>query len=196
MRFSMQGSRRDLGNGVHSQVANTRRVSKTHKGGKTPSWSCLVVVGDNAGKVGVAIGKARGVPDAIRKGEDAAVKKMISVPLVGRTIPHHAVGKMGATTVLLKPASPGTGVVAGGAVRVVLELAGVSDVLAKTLGSRTAVNCAYATIDALQQLVVPEERASIRGLTPEEVTPWLAKVREEEAQNESPSQVDSESNWQ
>jgi small subunit ribosomal protein S5 len=195
MRFSMQGSRRDLGDGVHAQVANTRRVSKTHKGGKTPSWSCLVVVGDSNGKVGVAIGKARGVPDAIRKGEDAAKKNMIEVPLAGRTIPHEVVGKMGATTVLLKPASPGTGVVAGGAVRVVLELAGVSDVLAKTLGSRTAVNCAYATMDALRQLVVPEERATQRGVPSEELTPWLAKVREEESRNEDSSQISSESNW-
>lgn len=183
----MQGSRREGTDGLDVRVVQINRVSKTHKGGKTPSWSCLVVAGDNEGKVGAAIGKARGIPDAIRKGEDAAKKSMVSCPMVAKTIPHKVIGKKGATSVLLRPASPGTGVVAGGAVRAVVEAVGIHDVLAKTHGSRNAVNCAWATLDALKQLVVPEERAKLRGMEASELTPWLEKVRANEEQKEHPA---------
>ncbi|MEJ5169938.1 MAG: 30S ribosomal protein S5 [Fimbriimonadales bacterium] len=163
------------------RVVHTNKVFKTHKGGKTASWSILVVVGDNKGRVGMGLGKARGIPDAIRKAEEAARKSMIDVPLVGSTIPHEAEGVWGTSRVLLRPASPGTGVKAGGAARACLECAGVNNVLAKILGSRNAVNVAYATFEAFRSLVVPEEMAEERGLDVKELVPWLEKVRKEEA---------------
>ena len=175
----MPSGKRDSTDGMDVRVVQTNRVSKTHKGGKTPSWSCLVVAGNGKGRVGAAIGKARGVPDAIRKGEESARKAMIDVPMIRRSIPHMIIGKTGSTQVLLRPASPGTGVVAGGAVRALLEAAGIHDVLAKTLGSRNAVNCAWATLDALKNLSDPRERAAQRGLDPEELTPWIKKLDEE-----------------
>ena len=113
--------------GLFVQLVRNNKVFKTHKGGKTASWSALVVVGDRNGKVGVGIGKARGVPDAIRKGEEAGRRAMISVPMIAGTIPHDVRSKMGATLVWLKPASPGTGVIAGASVRAVCEAAGISD---------------------------------------------------------------------
>jgi small subunit ribosomal protein S5 len=163
------------------RVVRTNKVFKTHKGGKTASWSILVVVGDNKGQVGVGLGKARGIPDAIKKAEDTAKKNMFRVPLIGQTIPHEIRAAMGSSTVVLKPASPGTGVKAGGAVRACLECAGVHDVLAKSLGSRNAVNMAYATVRAFKELSIPENRAAARGLDPNELIPWLAKARKEEA---------------
>jgi small subunit ribosomal protein S5 len=186
MAKGFTGGKRESMDGMDVRVVQTNRVSKTHKGGKTPSWSCLVVAGNGQGKVGAAIGKARGVPDAIRKGEEAARKKMIEVPIIKSTIPHMVIGQTGSTRVMLRPASPGTGVVAGGAVRALLEAAGIHDVLAKTLGSRNAVNCAWATLDALQALMTPEQRAAQRGLDPKEITPWLEKARQEE-ENEASS---------
>jgi small subunit ribosomal protein S5 len=163
------------------RVVRTNKVFKTHKGGKTASWSILVVVGDNKGQVGVGLGKARGIPDAIRKAEDTAKKNMFRVPLIGQTIPHEIKAAMGSSTVILKPASPGTGVKAGGAVRACLECAGVHNVLAKSLGSRNAVNQAYATVLAFKELSIPENKAAQRGLDPNELIPWLAKARKEEA---------------
>lgn len=186
MAKSFTGGKRESTDGMDVRVVQTNRVSKTHKGGKTPSWSCLVVAGNGQGKVGAAIGKARGVPDAIRKGEESARKKMIDVPIIKSTIPHMVIGQTGSTRVMLRPASPGTGVVAGGAVRALLEAAGIHDVLAKTLGSRNAVNCAWATLDALQALMTPEQRAAQRGLETKELMPWLKKAREEE-ENEASS---------
>lgn len=177
--------KRESQDGMDVRVVQTNRVSKTHKGGKTPSWSCLVVAGNGKGRVGAAIGKARGVPDAIRKGEEAARKNMVDVPMVRKSIPHQVIGQMGSTKVLLRPASPGTGVVAGGAVRALLEAAGIHDVLAKTLGSRNAVNCAWATLDALKLLVAPEQRASQRGLEAADITPWVDKARKEENEHEA-----------
>lgn len=177
--------KRESTDGMDVRVVQTNRVSKTHKGGKTPSWSCLVVAGNGKGRVGAAIGKARGVPDAIRKGEEAARKGMIDIPMVRRTIPHMVIGEVGSTRVLLRPASPGTGVVAGGAVRALLEAAGIHDVLAKTLGSRNAVNCAWATMDALSLLVEPEIRAAQRNLESKDLTPWVAKARQEEQNGEA-----------
>ena len=149
---------------LEERVVKTNKCQKTHKGGRTLSWNALVVVGDGHGHVGAAIGKARGIPDAIRKASEAAKKAIIQVPLDGTTIPHPILIREGASIVMLKPASPGTGVVAGGSVRAVLEAAGVRDVLAKSLGSSSAINSAWATIKALQSLRTPEEVAERRGV--------------------------------
>ncbi len=163
------------------RVVRTNKVFKTTKGGKTASWSVLVVVGDNKGSVGVGLGKARSVPDAIRKGEECARKAMHKIPMIGATIPHEIKTKLGSTQVILHPASPGTGVKAGGAVRACLEAAGVHNIIAKSLGSRNAINVAYATMDALKKLYSPEETAETRGLNVHELMPWLARARKEEA---------------
>lgn len=163
------------------RVVRSNKVFKTHKGGKTASWSVLVVVGDNKGQVGVGLGKARGIPDAIRKAEEAARKAMFAVPMIGETIPHAVEAKCGTAQVLLRPASPGTGVKAGSAIRACLEAAGVHNVLAKSLGSRNAVNMAYATIEAFKSLESPESVATKRGLDVAELMPWLSKARKEEA---------------
>ena len=174
-------SRNTEGPQLDVRVVRTNKVFKTHKGGKTASWSILVVVGDNNGQVGVGLGKARGIPDAIRKAEEAARKNMFTVPRIGRTIPHAIVAKAGTAQVMLKPAAAGTGVKAGGAVRACLEAAGIHDVLAKSLGSRNAINMAYATIEAFRSLNRPEDRAEMRGLESKELVPWLEKARKEEA---------------
>jgi small subunit ribosomal protein S5 len=149
---------------LEERVVKTNKCQKTHKGGRTLSWNALVVVGDGRGHVGAAIGKARGIPDAIRKAAEAAKKVIIEVPLDGTTIPHPITVSSGASVVLLKPAAPGTGVVAGGSVRAVLEAAGVKDVLAKSLGSASAINTAWATLKALESLKTPEEVAELRGV--------------------------------
>jgi len=161
---------------LSEQVIRTNKVQKTHKGGRTLSWSVLTAVGDKAGHVGVGLGKARGIPDAIRKSIEDAKKNIIEVPLVGDTIPHEIEASMGASIVLLKPASPGTGVVAGGAVRPILELAGVKDVLGKSLGSGNPVNTAAATMIALKNMKRAEHVSSLRGKSVEEMVPWLAKL--------------------
>lgn len=165
------------------RVIRSNKVFKTHKGGKTASWSVLVVVGDNKGSVGVGMGKARGIPDAIRKAEESARKAMFMVPMIGETIPHAVTAKYGSATVVMRPASPGTGVKAGSAVRQCLEAAGVHNVLAKCLGSRNPVNIAYATVEAFRELQSPESMASKRGANVAELVPWLAKARKEEADN-------------
>jgi small subunit ribosomal protein S5 len=149
---------------LEERVIKTNKVQKTHKGGRTLSWNALVVVGDGRGHVGAAIGKARGIPDAIRKGVEAAKKAIIRVELDGTTIPHQVLSNWGASKVLLKPASPGTGIVAGGSVRAILEAVGVRDVLAKSLGSPNAINTAWATIRALESLRSPLDVAQLRGL--------------------------------
>jgi small subunit ribosomal protein S5 len=161
-------------------VIRSNKVSKTHKGGKTMSWSMLVVVGDNKGSIGVGLGKARGIPDAIRKAEEAARKNMFKVPMIGSTIPHAITATYGTSTVVLQPASPGTGVKAGSAVRQCIEAAGIHNVLAKCLGSRNPVNIAYATVKAFEELQTPEELAARRGMNVNELMPWLAKARKEE----------------
>ena len=137
---------------LEERVIKTNKCQKTHKGGRTMSWNALVVVGDNAGHVGVGLGKARGVPDAIRKGIEDAKKQIVEVPLIGPTIPHEVLGRAGASRVLLRPAAPGTGVVAGGSVRAILEVAGVKDVLAKSLGSPNPINTAQATMDCFARI--------------------------------------------
>lgn len=171
----------DGGPQLDVRVVQTNKVFKTHKGGKTASWSILVVVGDNKGQVGVGLGKARGIPDAIRKAEEAARKAMFAVPMVGQTIPHDIVARFGTSQVVLRPAAAGTGVKAGGAVRACLEAAGIHNVIAKSLGSRNAVNVAYATIQAFKELNPPEKMAEGRGLDVNQLVPWLEKARKEEA---------------
>ena len=159
----------DTLNLAEPRVVRTNKVQKTHKGGRTMSWSTLVVVGDENGHVGAGIGKARAIPDAIRKGTEAAKKNIIRVPMVDGTIPHEVLAYHGASEVMLRPASPGTGVVAGGAVRVLLEFAGVRDVLAKSLGASNPVNNAWATMEALKLLRTIEDVAKLRGKTADEV---------------------------
>lgn len=154
---------------LKEKLVEIRRVAKTVKGGRRMSFSALVVVGDGAGRVGAGTGKAAEIPEAIRKAIEAAKKNLITVPLKGTTIPHEALGHWGAGKVLIRPASPGTGVIAGGAVRAVLELAGVRDVLSKSLGSNNDNNVVLATMDALRQLRSAEQVARIRGKPVEQI---------------------------
>ncbi len=145
------------------RIIATNKCQKTHKGGRTLSWSALVVVGDGEGHVGVGLGKARAIPDAIRKAVEAARRSIIKVNLSGGTLPHPLTVDFGASKVILRPASPGTGVVAGGSVRYILEAAGVRDVLSKSLGSNNPINTAWATMKGLSEMRLPEQVASSRG---------------------------------
>ncbi len=165
MRNTIDASRLEL----TETIVNIRRVAKTVKGGRNMRFSVTVVVGDGEGHVGVGLGKAIEIPEAVRKATEDAKKNLISVPTVGTTIPHRQLGVFGAGRVLLMPAAQGTGVIAGSSVRTVLEAAGIKDVRAKSIGSNNTGNMAYATLEGLKSLVTVEEVAKLRGKTPEEI---------------------------
>ncbi|MGQ0699699.1 MAG: 30S ribosomal protein S5 [Panacagrimonas sp.] len=157
------------GSDLKEKLVTVNRVSKTVKGGKQFAFTALTVVGDGSGRVGFGYGKAREVPQAISKAMEQARKNMISVPLKGLTLQHEIWGQHGATRVFMRPASDGTGVIAGGAMRSVFEVAGVQNVLAKSFGSRNPINMVRATLDALKKMNMPSEIAAKRGKTLEEI---------------------------
>ncbi len=188
MAFTRNNERdnpRDGGQGLReARVININRVAKVVKGGRRFSFSALVVIGDGAGRVGLGYGKAKEVPLAIQKGTDEARRSLFSVPMAGSTIVHETIGELGAGRVMLKPAAPGTGVIAGGAARAILEEAGIHDVLCKSLGSPNHINVARATINGLKSLRRPDEVARLRGLEPDQFVPaalWKAYRETESA---------------
>ncbi|HVA42821.1 MAG TPA: 30S ribosomal protein S5 [Acidimicrobiales bacterium] len=173
------------------RTIKVNRVSKVVQGGRRFSFTALMVIGDGNGRVGLGYGKAKEAGLAVQKGIEEAKKSLFNVPLAGSTITHPVLGESGAGRVLLKPAAPGTGVIAGGAARAILEMAGIHDILAKSLGSSNGINVAHATIAGLKALKRPDEIARIRGKSPEEVTPAgvLRAYRERERGLHPPREV-------
>jgi small subunit ribosomal protein S5 len=152
-----------------TRVIDINRVYRVRKGGRALSFNALSVVGDGNGTIGVGFGKANEIPAAIRKSEQDAKKNFFTIPMVEGTVPHEAIGKAGTSKVLLKPAAPGTGIIAGSSVKIILEVAGIRDILSKCFGSNNKVNVAWATVDGLKQLKRAEEVAKLRGKTVEEI---------------------------
>jgi small subunit ribosomal protein S5 len=173
------------GRELKERVVEINRVAKVVKGGRRFSFTALVVIGDEVDRVGVGYGKAREVPLAISKAVDDARKNLFQIPKHGQTITHRIIGEYDAARVLLRPASPGTGVIAGGGVRAVLELGGIRDILAKSLGTTNPINMLKATVNALQSLQRPEDVARIRGKTIEEILP-IRKRTDDEAAKDNP----------
>lgn len=165
MRNTIDASKLDL----KETIVNIRRVAKTVKGGRNMRFSVTIVVGDGNGHVGVGLGKAQEIPEAVRKATEDAKKNLIYVPTVGTTIPHRNVGVFGAGRVLIMPAAEGTGVIAGSSVRTVLELVGIKDVRAKSIGSNNTANMAYAAIEGLKNMMTVEKVSKLRGKTKEEI---------------------------
>lgn len=165
MRNTIDASKLDL----NETIVSIRRVAKTVKGGRNMRFSVTVVVGDGEGHVGVGLGKAQEIPEAVRKATEDAKKKLIKVPTVGTTIPHRILGIFGAGRVQLMPAAEGTGVIAGSSVRTVLEAAGIKDIRAKSIGSNNTANMAYATIEGLKNLMTVEKVSRLRGKSKEEI---------------------------
>lgn len=156
--------------GIKSKLISINRITKVVKGGRKMRFAALVAVGDGNGRVGIGTGKAAEVPEAIKKAEQSARRSMISIPINEITIPHTANGKFGKSEVLMKPAPEGTGVIAGGSVRALVELAGVKNIISKSYGSRNPINCVRATLNGLQGLRSPEQIAALRGKSVEEIT--------------------------
>ena len=166
----MQRKAQEKDKTLEELVIDVKSVVKVNKGGRQRRFSATVVVGDRKGRVGLGIGKANEVPDAIKKAIQDANKNLVRIPLIdGRTVAHEAIGTAGAARVIIKPAAAGTGVIAGGSVRAVLELAGVRDIVSKSLGARTKLNMARAALNALKSIKTPEEVAALRGKTVEEI---------------------------